>query len=131
MNGRASIGGGVGQRQSPVGSGGSSLSPGDFDSRRRLSAPCNTINQISPTSPVHRASSPSLGRDKMSSDAWVCPSDRQLALRAKLHAGWSVKTASINHWKQPQPLSNCEQEKIVSVIQRAEALEYIEKERLQ
>ena len=27
-----------------------------------------------------------------------------------MHAGWSVKTASINHWKQPQPLSNCEQE---------------------
>ena len=44
--------------------------------------------QISPTSPVHRASSPCAGPTKepavkMSSDAWVCPNDRQLALRAK------------------------------------------------
>ena len=37
--------GGVGHRLSPVGSG-ATLSPGDFDTRRRLSAPCGTSLQV-------------------------------------------------------------------------------------
>ena len=74
------------------------LSPGEFPAQRprRLSAPCGPQQcNSAPSSPAHRppassrATSPCGPRSdvgqggKMSSDAWVCPNDRQLALRAK------------------------------------------------
>ena len=49
----------------------------------------------------------------------------------RLHSGWSVKTASLNQWKQPEPLSSSEQQMIVDVIQRAEMMEKAEKTRLE
>ena len=67
---------------------------------------------------------------KISNEAWVCPNDRQLALRAKLQSGWSVKTAIMNQWKQPEPISAEEHEKIRQVVEKAEALEKAEEERL-
>nr|CAH0109551.1 unnamed protein product [Daphnia galeata] len=74
-------------------------------------------------------------------DAWVCPNDRQLALRAKLHFGWSsAKSKRIdntttnvttgNCWPPSQqtasritsnePLTQDEQDRVFKVIQRAE-----------
>ena len=67
---------------------------------------------------------------KLSTEAWVCPNDRQLALRAKLDAGWSVKTAIMNHLKQPEPISAEEHEQIRQVVEKAEALEMAEEQRL-
>ncbi|CAH1112426.1 unnamed protein product [Psylliodes chrysocephalus] len=64
---------------------------------------------------------------------FVCPNDRQLALRAKLNTGWSVKTATLGYsHKVPQssPLAAEEQEAIVQVIQRAEQLDMSEQQRI-
>ncbi|CAG7830180.1 unnamed protein product [Allacma fusca] len=61
---------------------------------------------------------------------WVCPSDRQLALRAKLRAGWSVKTNQFNTFPKPQPLTEKEHQAIVSVIQKAEELDLNEQYRV-
>ncbi|XP_074040221.1 rabphilin isoform X2 [Leptinotarsa decemlineata] len=64
---------------------------------------------------------------------FVCPNDRQLALRAKLNTGWSVKTATLGYnAKSPKtsPLAAEEQEAIVNVIQRAEQLDVSEQERI-
>ncbi|XP_045023369.1 rab effector Noc2 isoform X1 [Daphnia magna] len=68
--------------------------------------------------------------DGNAGDAWVPPNDRQLALRAKLHYGWSsAKSKRIDNnaskcWSQPtgasEPLTREEQEKVVQVIRRAE-----------
>ncbi|XP_076640120.1 rabphilin-3A [Colletes latitarsis] len=76
---------------------------------------------------------------------WVCPNDRHLALRAKLRTGWSVKTGSLdskwdnysnsysggtNRYAQSFVLSEEEQQTIIQVIQRAEALDLSEQERI-
>ncbi|XP_039313455.1 uncharacterized protein LOC105207601 isoform X1 [Solenopsis invicta] len=77
---------------------------------------------------------------------WVCPNDRQLALRAKLRTGWSVKTGSFeshgwgqysnsctsssNRCGQSYLLSDDERKAIIQVIQRAEALDQSEQERV-
>ncbi|KOC69296.1 Rab effector Noc2 [Habropoda laboriosa] len=76
---------------------------------------------------------------------WVCPNDRHLALRAKLRTGWSVKTGSLdskwgtysnsyssstNRCAQSFVLSEEEQQTIIQVIQRAEALDLSEQERI-
>ncbi|XP_011268190.1 rabphilin-3A isoform X2 [Camponotus floridanus] len=77
---------------------------------------------------------------------WVCPNDRHLALRAKLRTGWSVKTGSFeshgwgeypnsyisgsNRCGQPFLLSEDERQSIIQVIQRAEALDLSEQERV-
>ncbi|XP_063925264.1 rabphilin-3A isoform X2 [Zophobas morio] len=63
---------------------------------------------------------------------FVCPNDRQLALRAKLKTGWSVKTASLScHGSSvSQPLGPEEQEAIVNVIKRAEEVDLTEQERV-
>ncbi|XP_049824347.1 rabphilin-3A isoform X2 [Aethina tumida] len=64
---------------------------------------------------------------------FVCPNDRQLALRAKLRTGWSMKTASLGFRSQTpknQPLGPEEQETILQVIQRAERLDHSEQERV-
>ncbi|ALC49072.1 Rph [Drosophila busckii] len=54
---------------------------------------------------------------------FVCPSDRQLALRAKLKAGWSSS-------KSNEPLRPEEQEAIISVIRRNEEIEIAERQRV-
>ncbi|XP_034119478.1 rabphilin-3A [Drosophila albomicans] len=54
---------------------------------------------------------------------FVCPSDRQLALRAKLKAGWSSS-------KTNEPLRPEEQEAIISVIRRNEEIETAERQRV-
>ncbi|XP_031835130.1 rabphilin-3A [Nomia melanderi] len=76
---------------------------------------------------------------------WVCPNDRHLALRAKLRIGWSVKTGSLdskwgnysnpyaagsNSCAQSFVLTEDEQQAIIEVIQRAEALDLSEQERI-
>ncbi|CAD6216131.1 GSCOCG00004347001-RA-CDS [Cotesia congregata] len=79
---------------------------------------------------------------------WVCPSDRQLALRAKLKTGWSVKSLtldggyndyachsscpSLNNGSQKSStaLTSEEQKRIIEVIKRAEVLDLSEQERV-
>lgn len=63
-------------------------------------------------------------------DRWVCPNDRQLALRAKLGAGWSVHTNKFSSFQRVQQLSMEEQEAIMNVIARADMLEEVEQERI-
>lgn len=63
-------------------------------------------------------------------DRWVCPNDRQLALRAKLGAGWSVHTNKFSSFQRVQQLSMEEQEQIMNVIARADMLEEVEQERI-
>lgn len=65
-----------------------------------------------------------------SNDAKVEPSDRVLAMRAKLHSGWSARTAHLNQWKQPDPISTEEHDMILKVIEKAEALERAEQQRV-
>ncbi|XP_054280188.1 rabphilin-3A isoform X2 [Macrosteles quadrilineatus] len=62
---------------------------------------------------------------------WVCPNDRGLALLAKVGAGWSVKTQHNQTYRQQSvALDETEQQIILEVIRRAEALESIEQERV-
>ncbi|MBN3308990.1 RPH3L protein, partial [Amia calva] len=61
---------------------------------------------------------------------WVCPNDRQLALRAKLQAGWSVHTFRSERQQKSQTLSEEELEAIVRVIRRAEQLDQTEQLRI-
>ncbi len=49
---------------------------------------------------------------------------------SRLHSGWSVKTANLNKWNQPEPMSNDEHEKIRLVMEKAEAEERKEQQRL-
>ncbi|KAF6096753.1 rabphilin 3A like (without C2 domains) [Phyllostomus discolor] len=64
------------------------------------------------------------------SDQWVCPNDRQLALRAKLQTGWSVHTYQTEKQRKSQCLSPAEVEAILQVIQRAEQLDVMEQQRI-
>ncbi|TSP36101.1 Double C2-like domain-containing protein beta [Bagarius yarrelli] len=61
---------------------------------------------------------------------WVCPNDRQLALRAKLHTGWSVHTFQTERQRKTQALTKRELDVILNVIQRAEQLDLIEQHRI-
>ncbi|XP_025835633.1 uncharacterized protein LOC108733899 [Agrilus planipennis] len=66
---------------------------------------------------------------------FVCPNDRQLALRAKLKTGWSMKTASLERGPAPQrdnslPLREDEQATIIEVIKKAEQIDLLEQERI-
>ncbi|EFB17954.1 hypothetical protein PANDA_006489, partial [Ailuropoda melanoleuca] len=63
-------------------------------------------------------------------DQWVCPNDRQLALRAKLQTGWSVHTYQTEKQRKSQSLSPAEVEAILQVIQRAERLDVMEQQRI-
>uniref|UniRef100_A0A8D2I412 Rabphilin 3A like (without C2 domains) n=1 Tax=Urocitellus parryii TaxID=9999 RepID=A0A8D2I412_UROPR len=63
-------------------------------------------------------------------DQWVCPNDRQLALRAKLQTGWSVHTYQTEKQRRSQSLSPAEVEAILQVIQRAERLDVMEQQRI-
>ncbi|XP_045155632.1 rab effector Noc2 [Echinops telfairi] len=64
------------------------------------------------------------------SDQWVCPNDRQLALRAKLQTGWSVHTYQTEKQRRSQCLNPTEVEAILQVIQRAERLDVMEQQRI-
>uniref|UniRef100_A0A673GR30 Rabphilin 3A-like (without C2 domains) n=1 Tax=Sinocyclocheilus rhinocerous TaxID=307959 RepID=A0A673GR30_9TELE len=61
---------------------------------------------------------------------WVCPNDRQLALRAKLRTGWSIHTFQSERQRKAQTLEKRELDLIMSVIHRAEQLEIIEQHRI-
>lgn len=63
-------------------------------------------------------------------DRWVCPNDRQLALRAKLGTGWSVHTNRLASFNRGENLSLEEQEQIMRVINKAEYLDHVEQERI-
>ncbi|XP_027718230.1 rab effector Noc2 isoform X2 [Vombatus ursinus] len=63
-------------------------------------------------------------------DQWVCPNDRQLALRAKLQSGWSVHTYQTDKQRKSQSLNTAEVEAILEVIQRAEKLDILEQQRI-
>ncbi|XP_051552075.1 double C2-like domain-containing protein beta isoform X1 [Myxocyprinus asiaticus] len=63
-------------------------------------------------------------------DKWVCPNDRQLALRAKLHTGWSIHTFQTERQRKAQTLEKTELDVIMSVIHRSEQLELIEQRRI-
>ena len=68
-----------------------------------------------------------------SKSIWVtsllfCQNDSPIFPR--LQSGWSVKTAIMNQWKQPQPISADEHEAIRLVVEKAEAMEKAEEERL-
>lgn len=63
-------------------------------------------------------------------DKWVCPNDRELALRAKLQTGWSVKTGALSSFSRHEQLNDSEQELIVGVIKRADMLEQLEQRRV-
>ncbi|XP_063220320.1 rab effector Noc2-like isoform X2 [Bacillus rossius redtenbacheri] len=69
--------------------------------------------------------------DKSSRSRWVCPSDRQLALRAKLKTGWSVKSnMPATYVKQVPSISEQEREVIKSVIKRAETIDRYDQQRV-
>ncbi|XP_064022499.1 rab effector Noc2 isoform X4 [Pogoniulus pusillus] len=61
---------------------------------------------------------------------WVCPNDRQLALRAKLQTGWSVHTFQTEKQRKMQTLSPQELEVILEVIRKAEKLDLMEQQRI-
>ncbi|CAN8197442.1 unnamed protein product [Coccothraustes coccothraustes] len=61
---------------------------------------------------------------------WVCPNDRQLALRAKLQTGWSVHTFQTEKQRKMQALSPKELELILGVIRKAEQLDVAEQQRV-
>ncbi|KFQ37277.1 Rab effector Noc2, partial [Merops nubicus] len=61
---------------------------------------------------------------------WVCPNDRQLALRAKLQTGWSVHTFQTEKQRKMQALSPQELEVILEVIHKAEKLDIVEQQRI-
>ncbi|XP_041092541.1 rab effector Noc2-like [Polyodon spathula] len=63
-------------------------------------------------------------------DQWVCPNDRQLALRAKLQTGWSVHTFRTEKQRKSQSLNDNELEIILRVIKRAERLDQNEQLRI-
>ncbi|XP_017211857.1 double C2-like domain-containing protein beta isoform X2 [Danio rerio] len=63
-------------------------------------------------------------------EQWVCPNDRQLMLRAKLHTGWSIHTFQSERQRKAQALEKRELDLIMSVIHRAEQLELIEQHRI-
>ncbi|XP_067866064.1 rab effector Noc2-like isoform X2 [Heterodontus francisci] len=63
-------------------------------------------------------------------DQWVCPNDRQLALRAKLKTGWSVHTNETDKQRQNQVLTKNEVAVILDVIKRAEKLDLVEQKRI-
>ncbi|XP_078484429.1 rabphilin-3A isoform X2 [Ciona intestinalis] len=62
--------------------------------------------------------------------AWVCPSDRQLTLRSKLRAGWSVRAAQNERQRRSSTLSDEELKKIRQVIERAENMDQAEQKRV-
>ncbi|RDD47301.1 Double C2-like domain-containing protein beta [Trichoplax sp. H2] len=65
---------------------------------------------------------------KASTNAWICPNDRQLCLRAKLNIGWSYHSDSPRG--SGNELAQNEKKQIMQVLQKAENLEKMEQERI-
>ncbi|XP_029427402.1 rabphilin-3A [Rhinatrema bivittatum] len=66
-----------------------------------------------------------------STDRWMCPNDRQMALRAKLGTGWSVHSGNPpERQRKHEDLTDEEKEIINRVIARAEKMEEMEQERI-
>ncbi|XP_036379168.1 rab effector Noc2-like [Megalops cyprinoides] len=63
-------------------------------------------------------------------EQWVCPNDRQLALRAKLQTGWSVHTFRTDRQRRSQALDERELDIILGVVRRAEQLDQTEQRRI-
>ncbi|KAK4470773.1 hypothetical protein MN116_006295 [Schistosoma mekongi] len=63
-------------------------------------------------------------------ETFICPSDRQLALRARLGTGWSSRAQSAQR-RQDQPLTTNEEEQILRVLRRNELLAESEKARVE
>lgn len=49
---------------------------------------------------------------------------------SRLKTGWSVKTSQFNTYPKPQPLTEKEQEMIISVVKKAEELDLTEQKRV-
>lgn len=62
-------------------------------------------------------------------DRWICPNDRQLALRAKLGTGWSVFTNRPHNEHEPN-ITDEEMQHISRVLKKKELCDKIEKERI-
>ncbi|CAH8521916.1 unnamed protein product [Schistosoma turkestanicum] len=62
-------------------------------------------------------------------ETYICPSDRQLALRARLGTGWSSRAQSAQR-RRDQPLTTDEEEQILRVLRRNELLAENEKARV-
>ncbi|XP_063310284.1 rabphilin-3A isoform X2 [Pelobates fuscus] len=66
-----------------------------------------------------------------SSNRWVCPNDRQMAMRSKMDAGWSVHpTNQGERQRKHEDLTDEEKEIINRVIARASKMEEMEQERI-
>ncbi|CAH8566037.1 unnamed protein product [Schistosoma intercalatum] len=63
-------------------------------------------------------------------ETFICPSDRQLALRARLGTGWSSRAQSAQR-RRAQPLTTDEEEQILRVLRRNELLAENEKARVE
>ncbi|KAH7731135.1 RBF-1 protein [Aphelenchoides avenae] len=68
-------------------------------------------------------------------NAWVCPSDRHLQLRAQLKSGWSVRTATARSPTNAKQITgggitDAEREQIQAVLARAEAGKQQETQRI-
>nr|XP_042909267.1 rab effector Noc2 isoform X2 [Parasteatoda tepidariorum] len=59
---------------------------------------------------------------------WICPTDRELSLRAKLNAGWSIHSQDYFH--KPEPILECELRAIENVILRAKEIDITDKDRI-
>uniref|UniRef100_A0A8C5LM93 Rabphilin-3A n=1 Tax=Leptobrachium leishanense TaxID=445787 RepID=A0A8C5LM93_9ANUR len=66
-----------------------------------------------------------------SSNRWVCPNDRKMAMRTKMDAGWSVHPANQgDRQRKHEDLTDEEKEIINRVIARASKMEEMEQERI-
>eukprot|EP00794_Sanderia_malayensis_P013710 gene13710-15138_t len=63
-------------------------------------------------------------------DPWVCPNDRQLALRGRLDTGWSTFSDNILIKSHAPKITESEQDKIVKALCKAAEIEYREQERI-
>lgn len=62
---------------------------------------------------------------------WVCPNDRQLALRSKLNSGWSFHSSGpARKTSTKADISATEQEIIRNVLERSERIRQVEEERI-
>ncbi len=62
-------------------------------------------------------------------DRWTCPNDRNLQLRSKLNAGWSIHTGK-NPVEKESQLTENELSEIQKVLQRSQMVEKNERDRV-
>jgi len=63
-------------------------------------------------------------------ERWICPNDRQLALRGRLETGWSTFAENLYKRSHGTTISEDEQSKIISILQQAQEMEDREQERI-